>query len=61
MQNKLFTRNLEMLMFNVSDVDKLHLAKHEMLVQFQKCSISINGQGFFEMNNSFVATVSLNE
>lgn len=45
-------------MFNVSEVNELHMGKHEMLVQLEKFRIAISCHGILEVNRSFAATVS---
>lgn len=52
------SRNLEKFLFCVCDVNKLHNAKHEILVQLNKFDIMIDARGFFEVNRRFVAGVS---
>lgn len=52
-------KNLEKFMFNASEVNELHAAKEDILVQTQKFHIAINCCGFFEVNRNFAATVSV--
>lgn len=52
-------KNIEKLSFWADDNQKLSFAKHELLSQINNLDISISGKGFFIINRSFMAGVSL--
>lgn len=60
LQKVTLSRNLEDYIFCVCDINRLHNAKQEILVQINKFDICIDAKGFFEINRRFVAAVILN-